>query len=346
MPKTGGIPILAISQGDPAGIGPEVLLKWAGGRPAGFVPLLVAEKAALEQVRPLVGTSDDVAFEYLTSIESRDQLLDRDPGEGIAVLDPVAEDRVINYGESGPQDAGGALSCLETAVQLTRTGLADAVVTAPVNKYSIAKHHRPDFRGQTEFVADMCGKGSYGRDYLMTFLTSDLQVALLSTHVSLGEAVSSLSADAVVEAVSCLARNAAGRILVAALNPHASEGGLMGHEERDILEPAIARCREAGLDVGGPESADSLFARARKGECAWVLALYHDQGLIPVKTVAFGSATNWTLGLPIIRTSVDHGTAFDIAGRGRADARPLKRVVEATRELIAGRLPRNRGHLS
>jgi len=346
MTRKGQIPILAITQGDPAGIGPEILLKWASTRLGGFVPLLVAEKAALEQVRQTMTGGEEIACEYLTSIESREQLLDRAEDDGIAVLDPVAAARSIRYGESGPQDAGAAVSCLEAAVQLTLSDLADAVVCAPVNKYSIAKHHRRDFRGQTEFVAEMCGKGTYGRDYLMTFLTSDLQVALLSTHVALREALGALSADAVFEAVSCLQRNAPGRILVAALNPHAGEGGLMGREELEILEPAIARCREAGFDVGGPESADSLFARARRGECDWVLALYHDQGLIPIKTAAFGSATNWTLGLPIIRTSVDHGTAFDIAGRGRADARPLKRVIEATRELIAGRLPRARGHLS
>lgn len=342
MTRKGHIPVLAITQGDPAGVGPEILLKWASTRPGGFVPLLVAEKAALEQVRETVTGGTEIACEYLSALESREQLLDREEEDGIAVLDPVAAARSINYGDSGPQDAGAAVSCLETGVQLALSGLVDAVITAPVNKYSIAKHHRSDFRGQTEFVAKICGKGIYGRDYLMTFLTSDLQVALLNTHIALGEALGSLNADAVVEAVSCLHRNAGGRILVAALNPHAGEGGLMGREEREILEPAIARCREIGIDVGGPESADSLFARARRGECDWVLALYHDQGLIPIKTVAFGSATNWTLGLPIFRTSVDHGTAFDIAGRGRADARPLKRVIEATRELIAGRLPRKR----
>ena len=340
MSKKRQIPVLAITQGDPAGIGPEVLLKWAATRLGGFVPLLVAEKAALEHARQIVPGGEDIACEYFTSIESREQLLGRAEEDGIAVLDPVATARTIASGQSGPADAAAAVSCLETAVQLSLAGLADAVVTAPVNKYSIAKQHRPEFRGQSEFVAELCGKQTYGRDYLMTFLTSDLQVALLSTHLSLSNAVKTLSADAVFDAVNCLHSHTGGRILVAALNPHAGEGGLMGHEEQQILEPAIARCREAGIDVDGPKSADSLFARARRGECDWVLALYHDQGLIPIKTMAFGSATNWTLGLPIIRTSVDHGTAFDIAGRGRADARPLKRVIETTRELIAGRLPR------
>ncbi len=331
---------MAITQGDPAGVGPEILLKWASTRPGGFVPLLVAERSALEQVRETVTGGAGIVFEYLTSLESREQLLGRDNKDGVAVLDPVAAARGIRYGDSGPKDAAAAVACLETGVQLALSGLVDAVVTAPVSKYSIARHHLPSFRGQTDFVAEICGKERYGRDFLMTFLTSDLQVALLTTHISLAEVVSSLNADSVVEAVTCLQENAGGRILVAGLNPHAGEGGLMGREDLDILEPAIARCREAGIDVGGPESADSLFVRARRGECDWVLALYHDQGLIPVKTVAFGTATNWTLGLPIIRTSVDHGTAFDLAGQGRADDRPLERVVEATLDLIAGRLPR------
>jgi len=260
------IPVLAITQGDPAGVGPEILLKWANTRAGGFVPLLVAEKAALEQVRETVTGGEEVVFDYLTSLESREQLLDREEEDGIAVLDPVAMARSIDYGESGPEDAGAAVSCLEAAVQLALSDRVDAVVTAPVNKFSIAQHHRSDFRGQTQFVAELCGKESYGRDYLMTFLTRDLQVALLSTHVSLSEAVTSLNAEAVVEAVSCLHRNAGGRILVAGLNPHSGEGGLMGREELEILEPAIASCRELGIDVGGPESADSLFARARRSE--------------------------------------------------------------------------------
>ncbi|MFQ5526580.1 MAG: 4-hydroxythreonine-4-phosphate dehydrogenase PdxA, partial [Thermoanaerobaculia bacterium] len=340
MSQRGRLPVLAITQGDPAGVGPEVLLKWASARQGGYVPLVVAEQAALEQARRTVVGAGEVVCDYLSEVESRDQLVEREDRDGLAVLDPVAESRAVEFGESGTQDAGGALACLETAVELARAGVVDAVVTSPVSKYSIARHHRPDFRGQTEFVADLCGKSAYGRDYLMTFLTTDLQVALLTTHIPLTEAAACLSRASVVEALTCLAENAGGRIVVAGLNPHAGEGGLMGREEIEILTPAIEACRERGIDAQGPESADSLFARARRGECDWVLALYHDQGLIPVKTVAFGTATNWTLGLPVIRTSVDHGTAFDIAGTGRADARPLRRVVETTRELIAGRLPR------
>ena len=180
----------------------------------------------------------------------------------------------------------------------------------------------------------------YGRDYLMTFLTPDQQVALLSTHLPLAEAIAAIDHRSVLEALRCLHRHAGGRIALAGLNPHAGEGGLLGDEEQSILEPAVAAARDEGIDVVGPESPDSLFARHRGGDAAWVLALYHDQGLIAVKTVSFGTSTNWTLGLPYLRTSVDHGTAFDIAGRGLADVRPLAAVLETTRRLAARELPR------
>jgi 4-hydroxythreonine-4-phosphate dehydrogenase len=123
------------------------------------------------------------------------------------------------------------------------------------------------------------------------------------------------------------------------LNRHAGEGGLLGDEEARVLAPAVAAARGRGVDARGPESADSLFARARRGEFDWVLALYHDQGLIAVKTASFGLATNWTLGLPFLRTSVDHGTAFALAGRGVADAAPMAAVVATTLGLISGKLP-------
>ena len=125
-----------------------------------------------------------------------------------------------------------------------------------------------------------------------------------------------------VEALTCLHRHTGGRIALAGLNPHAGESGFIGHEDAAILAPAVEDARAQGIDVSGPESPDSVFGRARTGAFDWVLALYHDQGLIAVKTAARGEATNWTLGLPFLRTSVDHGTAFDIAGRGRAEVQP------------------------
>jgi 4-hydroxythreonine-4-phosphate dehydrogenase len=207
----------------------------------------------------------------------------------------------------------------------------------------IARQHLPGFKGHTDYLAEACGLERYGRDYLMAFLAPDLQVALLTVHIPMSEALAvATDGQAVGEALDCLHRHAGGKIALAGLNPHAGEGGLLGEEEGWFLAPAVAAARERGIDVHGPESADSLFARARRGEFDWVLALYHDQGLIAVKTACFGQATNWTLGLPFLRTSVDHGTAFPLAGKGVADAGPMEAVVEATLGLIEGRLPKRR----
>jgi len=263
-------PILALTQGDPAGIGPEILLKLIGAdpAPAAWQPLLVAERAALEALRPSLPDFPWDRLTWLTTPPERGEL----EAGGIPVLDPVGS----------------------------------------------------------------------RRDYLMAFLAPEMQVALLNVHLPLREALDGITAEAVGEALDCLGRHAGGRIALAGLNPHAGENGLLGSEEGEILAPAVKAARDRGLDVHGPESADSLFARARRDEFDWVLALYHDQGLIAVKTASFGTATNWTLGLPFLRTSVDHGTAFALAGRGLADEGPLAAVVAATLGLISGELPKKR----
>ncbi|MDY7096089.1 MAG: 4-hydroxythreonine-4-phosphate dehydrogenase PdxA [Acidobacteriota bacterium] len=334
-------PILALTQGDPAGIGPEILVKllqdsWID-RP--WTPLLVAERAALEALQPQMPTFPWERLAYFSSPPDRRRLESLE--DEIAVLDPVAERRTVTPGQSGPADAAGALTALDAAVAATRTGLADAVVTAPVSKSSIATHHRPDFTGHTEYLAAEADLEEYGRDYLMAFLSPDLQVALLSTHLPLREALDQVRSETILDALRCLGRHAPGRIAVAGLNPHAGEGGLLGSEDEEEIAPAVQAARELGLTVDGPLSADSLFARARRGAFDWVLALYHDQGLIAVKTAAFGRATNWTLGLPYLRTSVDHGTAFDLAGKGLADHRPLEAVIQTTLKLLSGELPRS-----
>lgn len=358
-------PLLALTQGDPAGIGPEILLKLlaagpssgvgAGlavppgadlsvplreGVPAGWQPLLIAERAALEALRGVLPDAPWERLHYFDSFPGREALAALGPA--LSVLDPVGGRRQVRLGESGPADAAGAMAALDAGVALARAGEVDALVTCPVSKSSIARQLLPGFVGHTDYLAEGAGLKRYGRDYLMAFLAPDIQVALLSVHLPLKEAIAAIERDAVVEALHCLDRHAGGRIALAGLNPHAGEGGLLGNEEGVALAPAVERARGLGIDVAGPESADSLFARARGGEFDWVLALYHDQGLIAVKTAAFGLATNWTLGLPYLRTSVDHGTAFGIAGRGEAEARPLAHVVETTLKLIAGELPRGR----
>ena len=338
--------LLALTQGDPAGIGPEILLQLLGrdGAAGGaWVPLLVAERAALEALRPVLPEAPWDRLTYLDAAPARGDLERLVAAGAVPVLDPVGDlggPRAITFGASGPADAAGAMACLDAGIALVRSGVADALVTAPVSKESIARQALPGFTGHTEYLAAACGLERYGRDYLMAFLAPDLQVALLTVHLPLSAALAAVSTRAVVEALACLDRHAGGRIALAGLNPHAGEGGLLGGEEALDLAPAVAEARASGVDVHGPESADSLFARARSGEFDWVLALYHDQGLIAVKTAAFGLATNWTLGLPFLRTSVDHGTAFGIAGRGVADVEPLENVVATTLGLIAGELPR------
>ena len=332
-------PRLALTQGDPAGIGPEILLKLLEAPAPGWEPLLVAERAALEALRPVLSGIPWERLIYLDTPPSREELERLD---GIPVLDPVGSRRALAFGVSGPADAAGALAALDAGIELVRSGVADALVTAPVSKESIARQCLPGFRGHTDYLAEACGLERYGRDYLMAFLAPDLQVALLTVHVPLRDALDAIDETSLAEALDCLHRHAGGKIALAGLNPHAGEGGLLGEEDGRVLAPAVAAARGRGIDVRGPESADSLFARARRGEFDWVLALYHDQGLIAVKTAAFGLATNWTLGLPFLRTSVDHGTAFALAGTGKADVGPLQAVVETTLGLIEGKLPTKR----
>lgn len=332
-------PVLALTQGDPAGIGPEILLKLLRDEPApaAWRPLLVAERAAVEALKPVLPDFPWDRLAWLSSPPEGGSL-----PEGIPVLDPVGSRREIAFGQSGPADAAGAMAALDAGIALVRSGAADALVTAPVSKESISRHHLPGFVGHTDYLAEVAGLERYGRDYLMAFLAPELQVALLNVHVPLRQAIDGITPQNLAEALDCLDRHAGGKIALAGLNPHAGEGGLLGSEDAEILAPAVAAAREQGLDVHGPESADSLFARARKGEFDWVLALYHDQGLIAVKTASFGTATNWTLGLPFLRTSVDHGTAFPLAGKGVADAGPMAAVVAATLGLISGKLPKKR----
>ncbi len=331
--------VLALTQGDPAGIGPELALKLATAPGDDWRPLLVAETAALECVRGRVPAAADLVFERFDRLPARGEVDDLAAG-AVALVDPVGEPRAVTHGESGAADAAGAMAALDAGIELVRGGVADALVTGPISKASVARHHLRGFRGHTDYIAAACGLERYGRDYLMAFLAPDLQVALLTTHLPLVDAIERIDRGAVVEALECLDRHAGGRIAVAGVNPHAGEGGLLGAEDRALVAPAVRTARERGIDVRGPESPDSVFARARRGDFDWVLALYHDQGLIAIKTAAFGRATNWTIGLPFLRTSVDHGTAFGIAGRGVADVAPLQRVVETTLALVAGDLPR------
>ncbi len=337
------MPLLVFTQGDPAGIGPEILAKVLlrrGGREEtrGYQALLVAEAAALAPLRAVV---PDLAWEELRPVS-------RDPGrqeiataseKGIAWLDPTGSERRVEPGKSGREEAVGALAALDAGIAIVASGRGDALVTAPLGKKDIADHLLPDFRGHTDYFAEKAGLGAYGEDYLMAFLSPDLRVALLTVHQPLRQALDAVTPERIFAALKCLDRHTGGgkKIAVAGFNPHAGENGLLGAEDRELVAPGVAKARAEGIDAGGPYPADSLFARAREGDFDWVLALTHDQGLIPVKTAAFGQATNWTLGLPYLRTSVDHGTAHDIAGKGIARTDSLESVIQTTLALLAER---------
>jgi 4-hydroxythreonine-4-phosphate dehydrogenase len=286
-------PRIAITVGDPAGIGPEIAARAA------------ADPRVTSACTPI--------------------LYGPPPGLSFAT-------GVLNA------DAGrAAYDAIVRAVGDVMRGVADAVATAPINKEAWRLAGLP-WSGHTDLLAHLCGAG----DVAMMFYAEALRVVLATIHIPLAEVPRALTQASLETTIGLTAAAlprlgfAAPRIAVAGLNPHAGEHGLFGSEEAVALSPAIAACRARGIDVSGPYPADTLFVRAHRGEFDAVVACYHDQGLIPVKLLAFGQAVNVTIGLPIVRTSVDHGTAFDIAGRGTADPESMISAV-----LLAARLARS-----
>ena len=320
---------LAVSLGDPAGIGPEVIAKCWDHRDELRLPPFLA-----------IGDGRSIAAVWDGPIEVVD-----DPAQADAAFDyalpliqvPAAE----SDAPSRPSVAGAhcSLDSLELAVGLARSGSAAAVVTGPVSKeqlYAIGFQHP----GQTEFVAERCGVAS--GNVVMMLAGPTLRTVPVTTHVRLREVPDRLT-SALIEsrgraALRGLQRNfgiADPRLAVSGLNPHAGEGGELGQEEIELIEPAIAALAAEGWRVTGPHPADTMFhARARANYDA-ALCMYHDQALIPIKALHFEEAVNITLGLPIVRTAPDHGTAFDIAGQDRADARPMAAAIRMAAESAA-----------
>jgi 4-hydroxythreonine-4-phosphate dehydrogenase len=307
-------PKLAITWGDPAGIGPEVVLK-----------------ALAHWSEPVVVVGD------------RDRLHEAASRLG---LEPPAE--VLQAGTCPPEvlfagevsAAGGlaAAAAVRAGADLVACGEAAALVTAPLNKASLALAGEP-FPGHTELLA----AHFEAPQVRMMLQGGGLRVVLVTTHVALRDVPRLLTVEGIAETCQVAAAGlerlgiANPHLVLAALNPHASDGGRFGDEEERILVPALERARAAGVHVSGPAPSDTLFARAVRPESGVdaVIALYHDQGLIPVKLAAFGGATNVTLGLPIVRTSPDHGTAFDIVGRGIAEADSLLEALRVARSLAS-----------
>ena len=311
-------PRLALTVGDPAGIGPEIVLKAlsSNGRP----------KAELSVYGP-AGVLEERARRFALGW----------PVAGVRVVDSGPAGEVL-LGRSSPAGGRAAAAAVLAAARDAMAGRVDALVTAPLNKESLAAAGHP-WPGHTEMLAEAAGCA----DVAMLFVGGGLRVALVTIHRSLRSVPDAVSAEEVQRVVRLLHRElpALGadgrRIALCGLNPHAGEGGLFGREEIDVLAPAVGRLRGEGIDVTGPLPADSLFVRASRGEFDAVVAQYHDQGLIPVKLVSFGHAVNVTLGLPFVRTSVDHGTGFDIVEKGTADAGSLLAAMELASTLVENR---------
>jgi 4-hydroxythreonine-4-phosphate dehydrogenase len=322
------LPVIGITMGDAAGVGPEITLKALANENLKTIcqPLIIGDLTVLRKT----AADSRLNFDFVEAFDVSLPNLGR-----IAVFDlKNLKDEVVAGEESAAAGAASA-EYIETAVRLWQDKKIDAVATAPISKKAIALGGY-DYPGHTEFLADLTGTEKYA----MSFFAGDLRVVLLSTHISLREAIELVKKDKLVNLIKFTDRTLAKllnrkvKIAVAGLNPHASEGGMFGAEEQREIVPAIEECREKyGVDVNGAYSPDTIFLRGYKGEFDAVISCYHDQATIAVKCLSFGSSVNVTLGLPLVRTSVDHGTAFDIAGKGIADASSMEAAIKLAAKL-------------
>lgn len=324
------LPRIGITMGDPAGIGPEVVLK------------AVAEVDVRRICVPVI-----IGDAQLLAHTAR--MLDLQSGydiirKGERIPDDISEplifhlDNIVGLIEPGVESGAAgkaAAGYIEAAVELCAAGSIDAIATAPINKRALFLGGY-SFPGHTEFLAHLTG----AEEYAMAFVAANLRIVLLSTHVPLSEAISMVERDRIIKIIQLADRELRRwgiehpRLAVAALNPHGAEGGLFGVEEASEIVPAIEACHGVeDINVQGPFSADTVFLRASRGEFDAVVACYHDQAMIPVKCLSFGEAVNVTLGLPFIRTSVDHGTAFDIAGKGLAEHSSMVAAIKLAADL-------------
>lgn len=324
-------PRVGITIGDPSGIGPEIVLKAVAEPEVRLVCVPVIIGDAVEFLRQAAALG--LAADYNAVTETT---LPSDSSDQPFIVDTGCRTDRVQPGTKSAASGRAAVAAIEAGVRLCLAGSLNAMATAPINKESIKLAGSP-FHGHTDMIAELCGSP----ESLMCFFAGDLKVFLLTVHTSLSDAIRSITREKVSAAIRLAERelkrfgSERPRIAVAGLNPHAGEHGLFGDEEAREIAPAIEECRTVqGIDVSGPFPADTLFLRAWRGEFDAVAACYHDQGLIAVKCLAFGRAVNVTLGLPIIRTSVDHGTAFDIAGRGVADHGSMVEAIKLAAKLV------------
>ncbi len=325
---------IGISLGDVTGIGPEVTLKALAseGHGGGLRYLLIGDAAALAAVNQNLGlnlplvpyTRPDAAGTFF-------------------VHNPLTEPLPPGLAPGSPAAARASLAWLKDGAERCLRHELDALVTAPVNKESIL-HTGVPFIGQTEYLSRLAGTE---RTAMMLLGQDDrgrwLRVALVTTHLPIRLVAEQITGPKVELAIELAARACAdlrldrARVAVCGLNPHAGEGGELGTEEITIIGPAVQAARARGVDVSGPFAADALFYQVFKGDYEAVVAMYHDQGLAPLKMIGFESGVNWTLGLPFIRTSPDHGTAYDIAGKGVANPSSMRAAIRLAWQLARDR---------
>ena len=337
-------PILAITMGDPAGIGPEIIVKalqlpkvWRVCR-----PLIIGSRPILEQIIQSLKTPLPIMVVNGHDESTAKQVFRRGR---LPLFDPFSKPvRSIKLGRISAKAGEMAVTCIQSAVRLAQAGCVAGIVTAPINKKAmhLAGHLYP---GHTEMLADLTKAKESG----MMIMGGPLKIVFTTTHLALRDVAEALTVQKIVKAIRLahfglkqLFGVKKPRIAVAGFNPHAGENGMFGDEETRLILPAIKRAKAQNITCNGPHPADTMFARALTGAFDGIVALYHDQGLIPLKTVAFGHCVNITLGLPILRTSVDHGTAFDIAGKGKADPTSLVDAILMAAQLAPSFLSRQK----
>jgi 4-hydroxythreonine-4-phosphate dehydrogenase len=322
------VPVLAVTPGEPSGVGPEIVLKLSLEHPE-FRLLAVADPGLFQQAARQLGCDLNI-----TEWRPGDQV---NAGE-LACL-PVKLARPARPGQPDPKNAGYVLSTLRQAVSLINEGHAAAMVTGPVHK-AVINDSGVAFSGHTEFLAEL----GHAEQVVMMLVAPGLRVALVTTHLPLRDVADAISPDklkTVIRITEMSLRQRFGiarpRLQVLGLNPHAGEGGHLGREDDQVIRPVVELLRKSGMAIEGPVPADTAFTPPAITACDAVVAMYHDQGLPVLKHMGFGQSVNITLGLPFIRTSVDHGTALDIAGTGKADASSLYHAVLSAQQM-AGHL--------
>jgi 4-hydroxythreonine-4-phosphate dehydrogenase len=321
---------LALSPGEPSGIGPDVLVQLVQQiQQQQFIafadPDMLAARAALLNLP-------------LSLVEVKDDFVSSIPGE-LAIV-PIKVAMPVEPGVLNRANAPYVLNCLDAAIASCEQGICHAMVTGPVQK-SIINDAGIRFSGHTEYLAEKTKSGTL----VMMLATEQLRVALATTHLPLRDVPDAISAELLRSVIDVLYKDLQDKfgiklptILVSGLNPHAGEGGHLGREEIDIIEPVISQYREAGFNLVGPLPADTLFTQKYLRGADAVLVMYHDQGLPVLKYQGFGRAANITLGLPFIRTSVDHGTALDLAGTGSADIGSLQTAIKVAVQMASNQI--------